>query len=167
MPEPKIPFAETIRSFHDAGIRFVVIGGVALGAHGSNYATKDVDFAYAVESENLERLAAFLPTIHARVSGRPANDGFVISTMTLQRARFLNLYTDLGEVDVMREIGGIDSFEGLWERAIPMDLGGFVVRVASIDDLIAMKRSANRPKDQAHIYELLALKKLLEASTEE
>jgi hypothetical protein len=144
-----------------------VIGGVALGAHGSNYATKDVDFAYAVESENLERLAAFLPTIHARVSGRPANDGFVISTMTLQRARFLNLYTDLGEVDVMREIGGIDSFEGLWERAIPMDLGGFVVRVASIDDLIAMKRSANRPKDQAHIYELLALKKLLEAPTEE
>ncbi len=167
MPERKIPFAETIRSFHDAGIRFVVIGGVALGAHGSNYATKDVDFAYAVESENLERLAAFLPTIHARVSGRPANDGFVISTMTLQRARFLNLYTDLGEVDVMREIGGIDSFEGLWERAIPMDLGGFVVRVASIDDLIAMKRSANRPKDQAHIYELLALKKLLEAPTEE
>jgi predicted nucleotidyltransferase len=64
-------------------------------------------------------------------------------------------------VDVMREIGGVDSFEGLWERAVPMDFGGFVVRVASIDDLIAMKRAANRPKDQAHIYELLALKKLI------
>jgi predicted nucleotidyltransferase len=61
----------------------------------------------------------------------------------------------------MREIPGVDSFESLWERAIPMDLGGFTVRVASIDDLIAMKRAANRPKDQVHLKELLALKELM------
>jgi predicted nucleotidyltransferase len=150
-----------VRKFHEAGIRFVLIGGLALRAHGSNYLTTDADFAYAIEPDNLERLAAFLPTIHARVLGRPANDGFVITARTLERVRFLNLFTDWGEVDVMREIGGVDSFEGLWERAVPMDFGGFVVRVASIDDLIAMKRAANRPKDQAHIYELLALKKLI------
>jgi predicted nucleotidyltransferase len=161
MQETKLPFAEVVRLFHEAKIRFIVIGGVALGAHGSNYATKDVDFAYAVDSENVERLAAFLPTIHARVLGRPANDNFVITAATLQRARFLNLFTDVGEVDVMREIAGVDSFEGLWERAVEMDFGGFIVRVASIDDLISMKRAANRPKDQAHIYELLALKKLI------
>ncbi len=35
-------------------------------------------------------------------------------------------------------------------------------RVASLDDLIAMKRAANRPKDQAHVMELLALKRLTE-----
>lgn len=162
MSNEKIPFAETIKTFHQAGIRFVVIGGVALAAHGSNLATKDVDFAYAVDAENIERLAAFLPTIHARVLGRPVNDHFVITTDTLQKVRFLNLQSDLGAVDVMREIPGVESFDGLWNRAIPMDLGGFVVRVASIDDLIAMKRAANRPKDQSHIYELLALKKLIE-----
>jgi predicted nucleotidyltransferase len=158
-----VPFAEAIRRFYEAGIRFVVIGGVAMGIHGSNYVTKDVDFAYAIAPENVERLAAFLATIHARVLGRPVGDGFVITPATLQRVRFLNLFTDLGEVDVMREIPGIDSFEGLWERAVLTDLGGFTVRVASLDDLIAMKRAADRPKDRNHLYELLALKKLLDA----
>lgn len=43
-----------------------------------------------------------------------------------------------------------------------MDLGGFTVRVTLLDDLRAMKRAANRPKDQAHLLELLTLKKLLE-----
>ncbi|MBC8137253.1 MAG: hypothetical protein H8F28_15340 [Fibrella sp.] len=86
----------------------------------------------------------------------------MITTQTLQAVRYLNLYTDLGEVDVMRQIPGVDSFDGLWERSALIDLGGFAVRVASLDDLIAMKRAANRPKDQAHLYELLALKKLIE-----
>jgi hypothetical protein len=76
--------------------------------------------------------------------------------------RFLNLYTNLGEVDVMRQIPGVDSFDGLWERSVLTGLGGFVVRVASLDDLIVMKRTTSRPKDQAHLYELLALKKLIE-----
>lgn len=155
------PLLTLVRKLHDADIRFVLIGALALRSHGSSYLTTDVDIAYALEPENVERLAAFLPTIHARVLGRPAHDNFVVDAATLQRVRFLNLITDLGEVDVLREIPGVDSFEGLWERAVPMDFGGFTVRVASIDDLIAMKRAANRPKDQAHIYELLALKKLI------
>jgi hypothetical protein len=130
-------------------------------AHGANTLTQDVDVAYAVDSQNLERLAAFLPMIHARVLGRPMNDAFVITPEILQRVRFLNLYTDLGEVDIMRDVPGVDSFEGLSQRAVLTDLGGFVVRIASLDDLIAMKRAANRPKDQGHLFELLALKKLV------
>jgi hypothetical protein len=41
-----------------------------------------------------------------------------------------------------------------------MAVEGVVMQVASLDDLIAMKRAANRPKDQPHIFKLLALKKL-------
>lgn len=150
-----------VRTFQAAGIDFVLIGGLAMIAHGSNYITRDVDLAYALDPQNLERLAAFLPTIHARILGRPANDNFVITPSTLAGVKFLNLFTDLGEVDIMRDIPGVDSFEGLLERSVPTDLGGFIVRVASLDDLIRMKRAANRPKDQGHLYELLALKKLI------
>jgi predicted nucleotidyltransferase len=151
---------EAVRAFHDAGIKFVLIGGLAMIAHGANILTQDVDFAYAIDPENVERLSSFLATIHARVLGRPTGDKFVISPAIVQRVRFLNLATDLGAVDVMREVPGVDSFDGLWERAAAMDMDGFIVRVASLDDLIAMKRAADRPKDRNHLYELLALKKV-------
>jgi hypothetical protein len=53
---------------------------MAMIAHGANVLTQDVRFAYAVEPENLERLATYLPMIHARVLGRPESDNFVITT---------------------------------------------------------------------------------------
>ncbi len=154
---------QAVRALHEANVNFVLIGGLAMIAHGVNCLTQDIDFAYGVDSENLERCNpdVFLRRIQARVLGRSASDGFVITPALLQRVRFLNLFTDLGEVDVMREVPGMDSFERLWERAIPLDLGGFTVRVASIDDLLAMKRAANRPKDQTRIHELLTQKNLM------
>ena len=157
---------KAVRAFHSAEIRFVLIGGLAMIAHGANTAiSRVVDVVYESDSDNIERLAAFLPTIHARVLGRPAHDGFTITASMLRNVRFLNLYTDLGEVDVMREIPGVESFDGLYERSILSDFGGFTVRIASLDDLISMKRAANRPKDQNHLYELLALKKLIEVES--
>jgi predicted nucleotidyltransferase len=153
--------AESIRPFREAGVRFVVIGGLAMNAHGSSHITSDVDLAYAVEPENVERLAEVLGAIHARILGRPAYAPITILPSTLLKVRFLNLSTDVGAVDVLREIPGVDSFDGLWQRAVVADLGGgLTVRVASLDDLISMKRAVSRPKDVGHLYELLALKKL-------
>ena len=73
----------------------------------------------------------------------------------------MTLETDATDVDILGDIPGIDSFEGLWERSVESTLYGLPVRVASIEDLISMKRTANRLKDQNHIMELLALQKLL------
>lgn len=73
----------------------------------------------------------------------------------------LTLETDFGDLDLLAIPEGLDSYEGLVSRAIEMEVFGVPVLVASVDDRIAMKRAANRPKDQAHLYELLALKKLL------
>lgn len=161
LPSPD-KLGQAVGAFQEAEIEFVLIGGLAMVAHGSNHLTRDIDLVYLVDTPNLERLAAFLSAIHARVLGRPAHDGFVITAGLLSRVRFLNLDTDLGQVDVMREVPGVDSVENLRQRAVPTDFGGFIVPIASLEDLIAMKLAANRPKDQSHLYELLALKKLLE-----
>ena len=80
----------------------------------------------------------------------------------MSNARNLTLETDVGAVDLLGDITGVSSFEDLWERAVEMDLGGGLsVRVASLDDLIAMKRAADRPKDRLHLMELEALRRLV------
>ena len=80
----------------------------------------------------------------------------------MSNARNLTLETDVGAVDLLGDITGVSSFEDLWERVVEMDLGGGLsVRVASLDDLIAMKRAADRPKDRLHLMELEALRRLV------
>lgn len=61
-----------------------------------------------------------------------------------------------------RRLAYIESYNTLKEHGSDIDLFGLPIRVAAIDDLILMKRAANRPKDQNHILELMALKKLTE-----
>jgi predicted nucleotidyltransferase len=57
-------------------------------------------------------------------------------------------------------VPGVDSFQGLWERSSEKVLFGVPVRVASLEDLIAMKRAAGRAKDQPHLLELERLRSL-------
>lgn len=154
---------KVIRLLHEAGIRFVLIGGMALTAHGGNHFTQDVDISPMPDLDNRETLATFLRMHHARPLGLPPSTSFTLDADHLQLGalRFLNLKTDLGSIDILPLPSGIDSFEGLWERSVVMDLGGFLVHVASLDDLIAMKQAAGRIKDQLHLLELQALKKLI------
>lgn len=157
----KPEFLQAIRRLHEAQVRFVVVGGVAIQLHGGAHFTEDIDFGFAPEEDNRERLAVTMNEMHAKPLGWPSYNPFSVTASQLSRVRFLNLKTDLGDIDLLPLPSGIDSFDGLWERANVMDLGGFSIRVASIDDLIAMKKAAGRPKDERHLMELYALKKII------
>ncbi len=74
--------------------------------------------------------------------------------------RNMTLTTDAGSLDLLGEAPGAGPFEELWNRAVVVELDGSPVRVASVDDLIAMKTAAGRPKDKDHVLELRALREL-------
>jgi hypothetical protein len=59
----------------------------------------------------------------------------------------VTLTTVDGGLDLLREPDGSPSYKTLRRKADQIDIEGITVRVASIDDLVAMKRAAGRPQD--------------------
>lgn len=80
---------------------------------------------------------------------------------TLLGMTTITLVTDLGRIDFLSEPAGVESYDQLRRNAVEMDLDGQLVLVAGIEDLIAMKRAAGRPKDLAHIAELETIQRLM------
>lgn len=160
MPEPPLDIARILRALDDEGAEYVVIGGIAVVVHGSDRPTFDLDLVYPRDAENLSRLARAVARLNPRLRGAPEDVPFIWDARTLKAGCNFTLVTDAGSLDLLGDVEGVESFAKLRERSEETDLFGIVVAVASIDDLLAMKRAANRLKDQADILELQRLRQL-------
>jgi len=138
----------------DAGIDFVVIGGVAIVVQANPRFTRDLDICYATDTPNLERLGALLVSLEARLRGVDEDLPFVPDALTLRRTQMLTLTTREGDLDLLVDPPGSPSYPVLRRRADVVELGGALVRIASVEDLIGMKRAAGRPQDQIDIESL-------------
>jgi hypothetical protein len=140
-------------------VRFVVIGGIAGRLRGSTTVTEDVDVCYAPEPENFDPLAAALRELRARLRGAPEDVPFRLDAKTLEAGDHFTFVTTAGSLDILGHPSGIPGgYEELERAADEVELGGFKVKVASIDDLIRMKRAAGRPKDLIEVELLGALR---------
>lgn len=144
-----------------AGVDFVVIGGIAVVAQANPRFTKDLDITYAPDHENLERLAGVLAGIHARLRGIGEDVPFVPDARTLSQMEILTLETDDGALDLLLAPPGSPGYQTLAARADAANVDGTTFLVASIDDLLAMKRAAGRPQDLIDIEALEVAKRLL------
>ncbi|MDQ6835361.1 MAG: nucleotidyltransferase [Actinomycetota bacterium] len=146
-----------------ARVEFVVIGGIAAVLHGSAQATFDLDVCYATNPGNLETLGQVLLNLHARLKGVDEQLPFVPDARTLSQTEVLTMVTDAGELDVLARPAGSQGYAALRSRAERFDIGAVTVLVASVEDLIAMKRAAGRTKDLAAAEELQAIQRLRQA----
>jgi hypothetical protein len=133
---------------HD--VAYVVIGGVATQVHGHRRTTMDLDLTPDPDAENLRRLAAALEDLEAK----PADPNLIqgeISAIDPERlahaAIVPPLMTRHGQVHILKEPKGARAFEQLLDAALVMEIDGIEVAIASLDDLIRMKRAAGRPGD--------------------
>lgn len=145
-------------TFQRHEVDYVVIGGIAVIAHGHTRNTRDVDFMAATDRANIERLAAAFRGLHARLSGVDAHlsEIDVYDPDTLASGANFTLETDAGGLDFFSQVPGAARYEQLRQRALVVDLGGLTIRVAGLDDLIRMKRHSGRPQDLADIAALTA-----------
>jgi hypothetical protein len=150
-----------LRALTERGVDFVVIGGIAAVLHGSARNTFDLDVCFATDQGNLVALGEVLIALGARLRG-VEDVPFVPDAATLRRIEVLTLSTDAGDFDVLARPSGAPRYEALRRRADRFDLGGFSVLVASVEDLVAMKSAAGRPKDREAVAELEAIRRLRE-----
>ena len=149
---------EILRGIKEAGIRHVVVGGVAANAHGSPRITMDVDICYEPSSENRERLARLLARWHAYLRGVEPGLPLLLDARALLDSPVLTLTTDLGDVDVMHQVEGIGAYQKVEAASVDGTMLGVPIKVLALDALISAKKAAGRRKDLEALLELEALR---------
>jgi hypothetical protein len=159
--EPTFGPDRILAAFERHGVRCVLIGGFAAVIYGSPYVTSDLDLVPAADADNLERLAAALRSINARVwtQTEPAGLPFDVSATTLAGSRTWNLVTDHGRLDLSFTPSGTHGYDDLERDARHLTVLGVGVDVASLADVIRSKEASDREKDR---LVLPVLRRLLE-----
>lgn len=159
--EPLPPRAPDVRALLEPLVRhevdFVLIGGMAGIALGSNYPSFDVDVLYARDKANVARLVAALGELGVRLRGAPPDVPFLLDQRTIEKGANFTFITSHGDLDVLADTAGVKDYGSVSSGAVEKDVAGLPVKIASIDDLIAMKRAANRPKDRNMLEEYIVL----------
>jgi hypothetical protein len=152
-----VQFQKAVQALCDAGVDFVVIGGLAATLHGGAQVTYDLDICYSRASANLRRLIEALAPFHPRPRGFPGGLPFVWDEGTLRNGTVFTLQTDIGEINLLAEVTGLGAFDDVKQPSISVE--AFERQIATLDlpGLIRAKRATGREKDLAVLAELESL----------
>lgn len=158
--------AAIFRALAEARVDYVLIGGLAVGAHGAGRATRDVDICPDPSDDNLRRLADLLEETGAvnvdagefTADELPAHD-----RDGLRGGGNFRLRTRIGRLDVMQHVEpfGDDTWAVLDRHAEKRSAFGSSLRVCDYETLIEMKRAAGRDQDRIDIENLKAARREL------
>jgi hypothetical protein len=140
-----------LAALEDEGVRYVVIGGTAAVLAGATHVTFDLDVTPERTRPNLDRVAAALRRLNARVHGIPsdAEQSFRLDGETLANGSTWKFVTEHGELDVVLDPDGTRGYPDLVRNAIRVEAGGVSFLVAALEDVIRSKEAAGRPRDRA------------------
>ena len=135
-----------------------MIGGLAAQAHGSPLITEDLDICFDLDHDNLERLASVLRDLAAVRRGLP--DASASAAGSARRCgRAMSSPCELALATLISWRGPTLGWTTSdFDRTRLDSIPGARVWMADLDDLIAMKRAAGRPKDLLAIEHLAALR---------
>ena len=157
MPPPDRVFRpdEILRVLTDHGVEFVVVGGLAVQAHGYVRLTQDLDIIVRPDLLNLTRLSEALVDLEAEL--RTGGTIRLGDPNQLRQAPHIPVLTRAGALDVIHVehiAGAPKSYDALREAAFVVTLGELEIAFAGLSDLIRMKRAAGRARDLADIEAL-------------
>ena len=140
----------------DGQVEFCIVGGVAAVLHGATRMTVDLDIAAPFSEKNLRRLLGALHDLDVRHATRPELRVADDPIKRLMGFRLLLLETDLGRLDVLREVPPLGVYEAL--STTELDVGQQRCKVLCLDELITVKQSLKRPQDVEVALQLEAIR---------
>ena len=139
-------FNEFVELFLEHNVRFLIVGGYALAAHGLPRATGDLDAWVWINPENAQNIMRAL-------------NAFGFQNLSLTESDFSkeDAIVQLGyppfRIDILTSIDGV-AFDQAWVNKFVIDLNGMKVPFIGRDDLITNKKAAVRPQDIADVSRL-------------
>jgi hypothetical protein len=141
----------------EAGIDFIVVGGVASLLHGAPIVTQDLDIVHSREPDNEKNLLDFLEKQDAMYRGQPAGRKLRPSLSEIGGRGHLNLITKNGPLDLLCEIGNDEGYEELIDHTVSFTDGAFSFKVLGLEKLIEIKNKTGRAKDRLVLPLLIAV----------
>jgi hypothetical protein len=129
---------------HD--VRYLIVGGYAVGFHGHVRYTKDLDVWVEATEANAAKILAALDEFGFASVGL-AIDDFLVPGSVIQLGYQPN------RLDLLTQPDGV-SFSECWDARETVELDGLTINVIGFDDLIANKRASGRLRDLADIEDL-------------
>jgi predicted nucleotidyltransferase len=142
--------SEVLKGLLEAGIDFILVGGLAAVIQGAPVTTMDVDIVHNQSPENISKLLSFLKSVDAfyrRLDDkliRPKKEDLSGKGHALLTTRF-------GPLDVLAVIEEEKSYGDLVDHTVEIDFRGHTLRVLDLKMLIQLKRTSTDPKDKQRL----------------
>lgn len=134
-----------------AKIRYLIVGGIAVGYYAVPRLTKDIDVLVAVDPTNAQTLFDSLKEFGAPIH--------LVSPRDFESPDFVFYFgVPPWRVDILTSIPGVE-FDEAYERRTVDSLGDYQANFISKDDLISAKRASGRVQDLQDLEALLKSRK--------
>lgn len=166
-----IIYEEILSEFQKQKVHYTIVGGLALNLLGGSRGTADLDILVEMSNENLAKIVKILTAQGYRVK-QPVDPMGIADPKTRndwiknKYMKAFNFYNEkeLKEVDII--IDSPVSFKSAFKTAEHIHSGGLTLFVVSADNLIKMKKRANRDIDKIDIEQLERMKKIKAAGND-
>jgi hypothetical protein len=139
-------FKEFLKLLKEHNVRYLLIGGYAVGYHGYARATEDMDIWVAIHPENAERLVAVLKTF-----------GFDLPELKpelfLKEKQIIRMGVPPLKLEISTFISGVE-FDECYQARVLDELDGVEVNLINLEHLKKNKKASGRPKDLADLEKL-------------
>jgi predicted nucleotidyltransferase len=137
---------ELLRLFENHGVRYVLVGGHAVNFYGYVRTTQDMDLLVSPEPANADRVMNALREFGFGGAGIPRE-------LFERDHGAVHLGVEPNRIDILTSLKGVSTSE-IFQGSSVVEIDGLGVRIISLDDLVRVKRSSDRPRDQADADEL-------------